>query len=145
MHFCVIYICNDERKMATIPNYSYRLKQWFADQKLIFICARGLLMVCILFSYQVTKEKSFHKPTYKTLQSSLEAMRDHCLTHNVIGLSMPKIGCGLDGLQWYRVSGIIHQVFQDTNINVTVYSLQELKDFIFIQKSLKSNTFKTHE
>nr|XP_058970258.1 ADP-ribose glycohydrolase OARD1-like isoform X1 [Pocillopora verrucosa] len=73
--------------------------------------------------YLVTKEKSFHKPTYKTLQSSLEAMRDHCLTHNVIGLSMPKIGCGLDGLQWYRVSGIIHQVFQDTNINVTVYSL----------------------
>lgn len=73
--------------------------------------------------YLVTKEKSFHKPTYKTLQSSLEAMRDHCLTHGVKRLSMPKIGCGLDGLQWYRVSGIIGQVFQDTNINVTVYSL----------------------
>lgn len=73
--------------------------------------------------YLVTKEKYFHKPTYKMLQSSLAAMREHCISHGVTHLSMPKIGCGLDGLQWSKVQDIIADVFQDTEIKVTVYSL----------------------
>ena len=85
------------------------------------------LILCHVYistlSFKVTKEKYFHKPTYKTLQLSLVAMRDNCLSHGVTSLSMPRIGCGLDGLQWYKVRNIIGQVFQDTNINVTVYSL----------------------
>ena len=50
-------------------------------------------------------------------------MKDHCISHGVTRLAMPKIGCGLDGLQWSKVQNIIDQVFQDTDINVTVYSL----------------------
>ncbi|XP_068708514.1 ADP-ribose glycohydrolase OARD1-like isoform X1 [Montipora foliosa] len=73
--------------------------------------------------YLVTKEKYFHKPTYDTLQSSLEAMKDHCISHGVTSLSMPRIGCGLDGLQWSRVQDIIDKVFQETDIRVTVYTL----------------------
>lgn len=33
------------------------------------------------------------------------------------------IGCGLDRLQWKRVSEILEQVFKHTNISITVYSL----------------------
>ncbi|XP_078359630.1 ADP-ribose glycohydrolase OARD1-like isoform X2 [Oculina patagonica] len=73
--------------------------------------------------YLVTKEKYFNKPTYKTLQSSLVAMRDHCISQGVASVSMPRIGCGLDGLQWPEVRKILGHVFQDTNINVTVYTL----------------------
>lgn len=73
--------------------------------------------------YLVTKEKYFHKPTYKTLESSLVAMKEHCVSQGIISLSMPRIGCGLDGLQWPRVQNIIEEVFQDTDIRVTVYTL----------------------
>ncbi|CAH3017801.1 unnamed protein product [Porites evermanni] len=73
--------------------------------------------------YLVTKEKYFHKPTYPSLQSSLQAMKGHCVSHGVTSLSMPMIGCGLDGLEWPKVRNIIEEVFQDTDINITVYSL----------------------
>lgn len=73
--------------------------------------------------YLVTKEKYFNKPTYPSLQSSLQAMKGHCVSHGVTSLSMPTIGCGLDGLEWPKVRNIIEEVFQDTDINITVYSL----------------------
>ena len=73
--------------------------------------------------FEVTKEKYYHKPTYNSLQSSLTAMRDHCVSHGVTSISMPRIGCGLDGLQWPKVKNIIIQVFQDTDVKLTVYKL----------------------
>lgn len=35
------------------------------------------------------------------------------------------IGCGLDRLQWDRVSAILEQVFRHANISITVYSLPQ--------------------
>ena len=35
-------------------------------------------------------------------------------------ISMPKIGCGLDGLQYDKVEKIIKEVFKDTNIEILV-------------------------
>ena len=45
---------------------------------------------------------------------------------------MPKIGCGSDGLQWSKVQNIIDQVFQDRDINVTVYSLKQF-DYTYLE------------
>mgnify|MGYP001795579593 CR=1 FL=1 len=78
----------------------------------------------MIFSvFQVTKEKYWNKPTYSSLRSSLEAMRDHCNTHKVTKLSMPRIGCGLDGLQWNKVLELIKDVFRETDVKITVYTL----------------------
>ncbi len=71
--------------------------------------------------YLITKEKYWQKPTYETMRSSLEAMKKHCEQHDVTYVAMPKIGCGLDRLQWGKVAEIIKQVFSTTNIAVTVY------------------------
>ena len=79
--------------------------------------------------FKVTKERCFNKPTYDTLRSSLVAMRDHCVSQGVTSVSMPRIGCGLDGLQWPKVKNVIGHVFQDTNINVTVYTLQHTENY----------------
>lgn len=78
-------------------------------------------MVSLLEHLQVTKACYFHKPTYKTLQSSLEALRSHCVGNGVRELCMPCIGCGLDRLQWGRVSDMIQKVFADVDISITVY------------------------
>ncbi len=73
--------------------------------------------------YLVTKEKYWHKPTYETLTASLEAMQKHCQKHGITDLAMPMIGCGLDGLKWPKVSTVVRDVFRDTEIAITVYSL----------------------
>ncbi|KAM6333556.1 ADP-ribose glycohydrolase OARD1 isoform 2-T3 [Alca torda] len=73
--------------------------------------------------YLITKKKVSHKPTYDSMRKSLEAMKAHCLNNGVTDISMPRIGCGLDGLDWNKVSAILDQVFEDTDIKITVYSL----------------------
>lgn len=73
--------------------------------------------------YLITKKRVSHKPTYETLKKSLEAMKSHCLQNGVTDLSMPRIGCGLDGLQWEKVSEMIEEVFIATDIKITVYTL----------------------
>ena len=69
----------------------------------------------------VTKEKYYQKPTYDSLKKSLEAMRDHAVQHHVKEVAMPKIGCGLDQLDWPKVLETIKDVFGETPIHVRVY------------------------
>ncbi|XP_059838841.1 ADP-ribose glycohydrolase OARD1-like isoform X3 [Hypanus sabinus] len=73
--------------------------------------------------YLITKKLASDKPTYDAVQKSLKAMRDHCLANGILKISMPKIGCGLDNLEWDKVSAIIEEVFKSTSIVITVYSL----------------------
>lgn len=73
--------------------------------------------------YLITKEKYYDKPTYDSVRASLCAMRDHCVRHHVQQLGMPRIGCGLDRLQWPHVRKDIEDVFMNTDVTVTVYSL----------------------
>ncbi|MBN3289124.1 OARD1 deacetylase, partial [Polypterus senegalus] len=73
--------------------------------------------------YLITKMKVFHKPTYSSLKSSLEAMKMHIVRNEVKNLSMPRIGCGLDRLNWEQVSRMIEDLFKDIDIQITIYSL----------------------
>ncbi|XP_056130775.1 ADP-ribose glycohydrolase OARD1 [Lampris incognitus] len=75
--------------------------------------------------YLITKERASHKPTYGRLRQSLEDMKSHCMSNGVTRISMPRIGCGLDRLKWEQVSEILEDVFQHTDISMTVYSLPE--------------------
>ena len=72
---------------------------------------------------QVTKPRYFHKPTYDTLNSSLLCLRDRCLADGVTSLCMPRIGCGLDKLNWTTVVVMINTVFGDCDISITAYNL----------------------
>ena len=60
----------------------------------------------------ITKVRYFHKPTYKALRLSLEAMKNHAESKNVVRISMPQIGCGLDKLDWSKVRTLIKEVFR---------------------------------
>ncbi|XP_059189242.1 ADP-ribose glycohydrolase OARD1 [Centropristis striata] len=87
--------------------------------------------------YLITKKKATQKPTYDTLTRSLEDMRTHCVEHRVTRVSMPRIGCGLDKLQWNRVAEILEQVFQHTNISITVYSLPEKAETTVMKENMR--------
>lgn len=68
----------------------------------------------------ITKERYFHKPTYDSITSALLICRLECVENNIQKIAMPIIGCGLDRLQWDRVSEIIKAVFRDTEIEILV-------------------------
>jgi O-acetyl-ADP-ribose deacetylase (regulator of RNase III) len=71
--------------------------------------------------YLITKKKYFEKPTYESLYLSLVELRDLCKQLNITSLSMPKIGCGLDRLDWSLVKMHIEHIFKGTNIQINVY------------------------
>jgi O-acetyl-ADP-ribose deacetylase (regulator of RNase III) len=50
-------------------------------------------------------------------------MRDHALKHGVRSLALPRLGCGLDRLEWEHVKAVIVNVFKDTQIHISVYRL----------------------
>ena len=71
----------------------------------------------------ITKNKYFNKPTYDSISASIEKMRFLCKDNNVTKLSMPKIGCGLDRLQWPKVRKIIKDIFCGDDIEILVCHL----------------------
>ena len=50
-------------------------------------------------------------------------MKKHIIVNKVKKISMPKIGCGLDKLNWEIVKKLIVKLFKDIDVIVTVYSL----------------------
>lgn len=72
----------------------------------------------------ITKEHYWDKPTYETLR---EALTDAYYTldnlnHNGFDIPnkivMPRIGCGLDKLDWNKVKQIIEEIFEGFDITV---------------------------
>lgn len=68
----------------------------------------------------ITKEKYWNKPTYQSLEKCLEILKKQCKLADVKKLAMPKIGCGLDRLQWGKVREMINKIFEDTDIEILV-------------------------
>jgi O-acetyl-ADP-ribose deacetylase (regulator of RNase III) len=69
----------------------------------------------------VTKEKYWGKPTLNTLKACLQQVSQFCQENNIKSISMPRIGCGLDKLDWSQVELVIREILKD--VNVTIYEL----------------------
>ena len=68
----------------------------------------------------VTKDRYYNKPTYKSMQCAIAEMMMICNSNNIKKIAMPIIGCGLDRLQWDKVSEIIKNTFKNTDIEILV-------------------------
>lgn len=68
----------------------------------------------------ITKERYFHKPTYDSLYGALNLMKFISIQKSITKIAMPIIGCGLDRLQWDKVSEIIKEIFKDTDIEILI-------------------------
>lgn len=73
----------------------------------------------------VTKGRCFHKPTLDALREALKHMRKAVETYNIKKIAMPKIGCGLDRLDWEDVEPMIHEIFDDLDIEIMVCVLPD--------------------
>ena len=67
-----------------------------------------------------TKPTVDSRPTYGDLNTTLKLMKSHMLVSGHSKLAIPKIGCGIDGLDWRIVSEDIQEVFKDTDIEILV-------------------------
>lgn len=68
----------------------------------------------------VTKDRYFHKPTLDTMRAALTEMCEYAVEMGVTKIAMPKIGCGLDRLNWEEVSAMLQEIFEDTDVEILV-------------------------
>ena len=73
----------------------------------------------------ITKRYVKDKPTYSNLRNALENMKFEMELDGQKKVAMPRIGCGLDGLDWKIVKAIIKDVFEDTDIEVLICTREE--------------------
>ncbi|XP_053680076.1 ADP-ribose glycohydrolase OARD1-like [Anopheles nili] len=73
--------------------------------------------------YLITKKTYNLKPTYDDLTKSLQAMKEHMAANGVEKLAIPRIGCGIDGLEWGKVKEILNNVFGEGGLyEIVVYN-----------------------
>ena len=72
----------------------------------------------------MTKERFFGKPDLSTLLTTLEAMKSHAERYGVSTIVIPKIGCGLDQMNWQEAVKLLLDVFAYSGIHVVVYTLE---------------------
>lgn len=74
----------------------------------------------------ITKKNYYQKPTYEQLKDCLKEMKKILVSEKYTDtidknkVAMPRIGCGLDGLDWDKVKEMIIDVFKDTNLEILV-------------------------
>lgn len=68
----------------------------------------------------VTKRRYYQKPTLESLREALEDMRKLVDEEGIKKIAMPKIGCGLDRLNWEDVSPMIQEIFDDADVEIMV-------------------------
>lgn len=84
------------------------------EGKLVFIDEEQVII------NMITKERYWHKPTYDDFNAALLHVAFLCNKYGVKKLGMPKIGCGLDRLQWDKVKEKIEDCFKDLDIEIVV-------------------------
>lgn len=76
----------------------------------------------------VTKDKFWQKPTLEDMYNSLRNLRLFCQEFEIQNLAMPKIGCGLDQLDWPTVLRMIRYIFHKSEINIQIFSKQSVAE-----------------
>ena len=68
----------------------------------------------------ITKKYCYEKPTYHSLYDALLTLRALCCQMDVKKLAMPRIGCGLDRLDWPSIKDCISDIFRNMDIEITI-------------------------
>jgi hypothetical protein len=71
----------------------------------------------------ITKRYYYDKPTYSSMTTVLECLRSFIKEEHISKLAMPRIGCGLDRLQWKIVKTLIEEAFKDIDVEILVCCL----------------------
>ena len=109
------------KRFDEIYNMKFKLHHFFIDDNNKLSVGESYL-VDNVFNL-VTKLYYYNKPTYDTLYEALSDMKEDCIYLHIDKIAIPRIGCGLDKLNWEKVKNIIENIFEDTNIEILVCTL----------------------
>ena len=73
----------------------------------------------------VTKERFYDKPNLSTLSKTLEAMNIRASINGVSTIAIPKLGCGLDQMNWQEIVKLLQDIFAYADVQLVVYTLEE--------------------
>ena len=73
----------------------------------------------------VTKEKYSVKPDLSTLATTLQNMQAHATMHGASTITIAKMGCGLDQMNWQDAVKLLRNFFAYSDIQIVVFSLDE--------------------
>ena len=113
----VLFNQNFDTKNHLISKYDSYISIWDNTLKKGFCIKDGKVLNL------VTKRNYWLKPTYDTLQNSLNKLKNVVIAYDIHKIAMPQIGCGLDRLSWDVVSAMIRETFEDLNIEILVCKL----------------------
>ena len=86
---------------------------------LFSVASNGYIIVNL-----VTKKNYWDKPTYETMETSLRSLRQYLMQRpHIKRVLMPRIGCGLDKLEWSRVRVMIENILENVDVEVKVFYL----------------------
>jgi len=115
---CISTDYNMSKGIAVDFDKKFKLRSRLKDYRGILI--GDVILIDNVFNL-ITKKYYYNKPNYFSLEKSLRNMKTRCITNNVKVLNMPKIGCGLDKLNWNKVEEMIKDIFSDLDITINVY------------------------
>lgn len=105
-----------DKNFRGMKNYCKRV---IKENNLKFPCVVPYYNDEVVFNL-ITKKNYWGKPTYSTIQKCIKEMAYMCKKNDIKYLAIPKIGCGLDKLQWGRVREIIKEEFRGIDIKIEV-------------------------
>ncbi|KAG5885092.1 hypothetical protein JTB14_003966 [Gonioctena quinquepunctata] len=70
--------------------------------------------------YLVTKRHSQDKPSYEDVWKSLTKLRDTMVDQNLADLAIPKLSCGIDGLDWRVIRSMLEAIFRSSGVRILV-------------------------
>ena len=73
----------------------------------------------------VTKERFCDKPSLSALSKTLEAMKSHASMNGVSTIAIPKLGCGLDQMNWQEVAKLLRDIFAYADVQLVVHTLED--------------------
>ena len=112
------------KQFCTHFNMRERLLNYYGDA----VEGAGFALTISNVYNLVTKEKVSDRPTYENLINALTDMKEDMVATGVKKIAMPKIGCGLDRLNWNIVRSIIKEVFEDTDIEILICIREDEKE-----------------
>lgn len=98
------------QKRFKFKNYLLSLEESLKKHPQVIFCSQVFNLI--------TKARYWHKPTYESVTECIKILKKQCELLDVKYLAMPKIGCGLDRLQWGKVREIVQEEFKDTDIEI---------------------------
>lgn len=115
---------------VTFKNQFPQMKLWLLQQKpktktAIIYKANDRPIINL-----ITKDKYWQKPTYESFTASIEDMKSQMTSLGIKKLAIPKIGAGIDRLDWGVNRDIIYDAFKDTDIEIRVYVYEKKSGFM---------------